>query len=767
MRKNHRRLASNTFCGRAIVGFVVLPFVLAFASAAFAQSSPGPSLPLITQPINEANPIVLAGNTRAEAQNPVNDRGIVSDSLPLPHMMLQLRRPAAQGQALDALIDQLQNQKSPDYHHWRSPSDLGAQYGPAVSDIQTLSGWLQQHGFTVNTVYPNGMVIDFSGTAGQIRTTFRTAIHNLSIKGVAHIANMTDPQIPAALAPAVAGIVALHDFRPKHAYSGGNNCSEVSPPEVTAACYQVTPADLATIYNFNAVFNAGTTGQGQKIYLIEDSNIDHESDWETFRSLFGLKGYTDGTLSTIHPVPPSGSNNCANPETNGDAGETTLDAEWSSAAAPSAAIILATCANTNTTSGIIVAIENLLNAEFPPAIISMSYEICEAAMGASANEALSSVYQTGAAAGTSIFVAAGDQGAALCDYDATFATHGVAVNALASTPYNVAVGGTDFADTYLGENGTYWNSKNTSAYGSAKSYIPEIPWNDTCASQLIATFEGFAGAYGSSGFCNSSTGEGLLEPWAGSGGPSGCATGAPSVPLVVSGTCAGYPKPSWQSGVLGIPQDGVRDVPDVSLFAAQGPWGHMYAFCYTGGGGSCTNAGGAPAQWGFGTSAASPIMAGIQALIDQTTGAMEGNPNNRYYELAAKEYASAGSSICNSSRGNAISGLCIFHNVTLGDNDVACQSLEGTAFGATFYNCYVPSGSNGVLSTSNGSYLPAYKATTGWDFATGIGTVNVANLVKYWTEPTMAFRRQTLTTSMATARATSPGATRAVISRSG
>ena len=49
---------------------------------------------------------------------------------------------------------------------------------------------------------------------------------------------------------------------------------------------------------------------------------------------------------------------------------------------------------------------------------------------------------------------------------------------------------------------------------------------------------------------------------------------------------------------------------------------------------------------------------------------------------------------------------------------------------STIWNCYRPSGTNGVLSTSDSSYLKAYGTTTGWDFATEIGTVNATNLVR-------------------------------------
>ncbi len=389
---------------------------------------------------------------------------------------------------------------------------------------------------------------------------------------------------------------------------------------------------------------------------------------------------------------------------------------------------MATCADTNTTFGGLFAIQNLINGPNPPAIISVSYGECEAYNGASGNAAFSAIYQQGVAEGTSIFVAAGDEGAGGCDYNASVVTHGIGVNAFASTPYNVAVGGTDFGDTYSGTNGTYWSSGNTATYGSANSYIPEIPWNDSCASRLLATFQGYATTYGSTGFCNSATGEAyFLNNAGGSGGPSGCATGTPSISGVVSGTCKGYAKPSWQSGVVGIPNDGVRDLPDVSLFAANGLWGHYYVYCYSDpssgyGGAPCT---GAPSGWSLagGTSFATPIMAGIQALVNQYAGGPQGNPNYRYYELAASEYGASGSSTCNSSNGNTVGGSCIFYDVTLGDIDANCTGS---------HNCYRPSGTNGVLSTSNSSYAPAYRATTGWDFATGIGTVNAYNLVTNW-----------------------------------
>src|SRR5208283_4024271 len=340
----------------------------------------------------------------------------------------------------------------------------------------------------------------------------------------------------------------------------------------------------------------------------------------------------------------------------------------------------------------------------------------------------SGAYQQAVTEGVSVFVSAGDEGAASCDVppsQAPFsATHGIGVSGFASTPYNVAVGGTDFGDTYADTNSSYWSATNSSTYESALSYVPEIPWNDSCASLLGTLFEGYTEPYGSGGFCNSEIGEEFfLTTTAGSGGPSGCATGAPSVAGVVSGTCAGWPKPSWQL-LLGNPSDGVRDLPDVSLFASNGIWNHFYLFCDSDPAdeGTCSLP---PSGWlaAGGTSFASPIMAGIQALVNQKVGGSQGNPNPLYYSLAAAEYGESGDSSCNSTLGNAVGSSCIFYDVTLGDMDANCT---GT------HNCYLPSGTYGVLSTSDGSYDPAYGTQIGWDFATGIGTVNATNLVNNW-----------------------------------
>jgi len=693
-------------------------FTIGFTSVLLAQGpgdTPAARI-LVTRPIETSRLYTLAGNTRGEA-NAQNDRGKVADSFALDHMLLQLKRSPEREEALRNFIEQQHDSASPNFHKWLTADQFGKIYGPASADIETVSDWLSSNGFTVNTVYPSGMMIDFSGTAGQVAAAFGTEIHRLSVDGQDHIANMSDPKIPELLAPVVAGVVSLHDFRPQS--------MRMPVAKFRLEFEIVVPADLATIYDLKPAFAAGITGQGQTIALLEDSDLYDTADWTAFRKAFGLSTYTSGSLSTIIPAPPKGPSNCSDPGAQGADGEATIDAEWASAAAPDAAIQLAACADTATTFGGLIAAQNVINARHPPQIISLSYGFCEAANGATANAAYNSAYQQAVAEGVSVFVSAGDSGAAGCDHNFSTATHGIGVSGFGSTPYNVAVGGTDFADTSLGTTSTYWGTTNSSTYGSALSYVPEIPWNNSCAGSILAAFLHYSAGYGPTGFCGSALAQesANLPLAAGSGGPSGCASGVPAQNLVVGGSCKGYAKPSWQTGVPGIPSDGVRDLPDVSLFAANGLWGHFYVYCFTdpnNGGAPCV---GSPFNWAGagGTSFSSPIMAGIQALVNQKMGSSQGNPNPVYYKLAASSVAST-----------------VFHSITTGDIAVNCSG-DINCFGAGFEGRGRGAGGspfdgNGGLSTSTQTYAPAFAAGSGWNFATGLGSVDAFNLIMNWSK---------------------------------
>ncbi|HVJ51351.1 MAG TPA: S53 family serine peptidase [Aliidongia sp.] len=679
--------------------------------------------------------VAVEGNTRPETISGT-DLGRISDATEFPHLALQLQRSPEQQKSLDKFLEDVHTPGTAEFHHWLSAAEFGQRFGVADADLTAVKSWLSAHGMTVNSVNAN-LVMDVSATARQIAEAFHTEIHSLDVKGVKHIANMSDPMVPKALRGVLAGPIGLNDFKP-HTLSRPR--ANYNFMDGTRPLEALVPLDLQTIYNLIPLYAAGYSGQGQTIAVIEDTDLFSNADFSSFRKVLGLsRPYPQGNLTVLHPAPVSGPNNCSDPGVNGDDGEAAIDVEWASAAAPNASIVMISCADTSNAAagfGGYIGMQNILNGTSFPKIFSISYGESEASNGATSNLFVNNLYALAAAEGVSVFVSSGDEGAASSDANRVSATHGIAVSGWASTPNNVAVGGTDFADTFLATVGNYWNATNGPAFNSAKSYIPEIPWNDSCASQLLAIANGFSSVVGTAGFCNSTlatTNDNFLLTASGSGGPSGCATGTASTRSVVSGTCKGYAKPSWQAGVFGNPADGVRDIPDVALFAANGAWNHYYVVCYSdtntantqGDAGPCNNT---PSSWaGFGgTSVSSPIMAGIQALVNQRTGEAQGNPDPVYYAIANTEFGTSGNAACNSEAAGGPGTGCVFYDITLGDMDVNCTTNTQTR---TLINCFNSGGANGALSVSNTVFQPAYPSTAGWDFPTGIGSVNAYNLV--------------------------------------
>lgn len=719
---------------------------LALASAMAAAQT---ARPLLTQPIDESQSVALEGNTPAAALDPANDRGPVAESMRFEHLLLVLKRPAESEAALQKLIEELHDTASPArYHRWLTPAQLGARFGLAAQDLSTIQGWLKSQGFSVNRVYASSLVVDFSGTAAQVRNAFHTEVHNLVLaNGEHHIANMRDPEVPAALAPAIHGVASLHDFFPRsHAVPlgpvrydhGTNTWQPLFDIKIGGAVYHTLgPYDLATIYNLLPLWSKGFTGRGVTIAAVEDTNLLNPSDWQVFRETFGLEKFTHGNFHQVYP-------GCKNPGQNGDETEAALDVEWASAAAPDANVELSACANTQTTAGLDLAILGLIDFA-PPDIITDSYGLCETITGAAEIALENREAQLATAEGTTFFIAEGDDGADQCApvEPTNYAILGINGGDNTASAYAVDVGGTDFMAQYNSDvNGipvsNYWSAKNDPVTkASALSYIPEIPWNDGCTSRLIYTDPvngSYTHAYGLDGFCNSTLGQQFLFDVAGAGGPSTCFTGKPSIPGVVSGTCKGNPKPAYQYGVPGVPHDGLRDQPDISLFASNGVWGSFYLECMSDkkqGGAPCTLRNDAVVQGGGGTSFSAPSMAGIQALINQKFG-RQGDANYVYYALARWQFSLPGAAACNASKtnGELPSRNCIFHDVTLGDMDIPC----GRDPDGKFYDCFGAKGSDviGELSGSNDQNAPVYPATAGYDLATGLGSVDATNLFYAW-----------------------------------
>jgi hypothetical protein len=738
--KSHRRFAPAGLRVLALLATIAVCLWInmdAYAQVpdASAAQQVGPAA-RITQAIDENNLVVLRGNVHPLAR-PEFDQGAVSDGQPLHRMLLLLQRSPDQEAALQKLLDDQQSKSSPNYHAWLTPAQFGQQYGPADADIQAVTSWLQSHGFQVNNVAAGRTVIEFSGNAGQVRNAFHTEIHNYAVNSEAHMANASDPQIPAALAPVVAGVVSLTNFPVKsHALRLGSFFRSKSTGETRplttfpncgpAGCFGLGPADFAAIYN-SASLLSGTPkidGTGQTIAIVGESNI-NVADVTDFRTIFNL------------PQNFSASNiilNGPDPGVNGSEAESDLDVQWAGAAAPGATIDFVTSEPTETTAGIFLSATYIVDNNIA-GVMSESFGGCEQHIG-TLNQFHNSLWEQAAAQGITVMVSSGDGGSAGCDnFDtAQTATQGLGVSGFASTPFNVAVGGTDFDQ--VNKWTQFWSATNNSTtQASALGYIPEIPWNDSCA-QL-----GITG-------CGASAPHGSLNIIAGSGGASTL-----------------YPKPSWQSGI-GVPLDNHRDVPDVSLFASNGFDASFYIICQRDATGTTAcnlNEVGFTFQGIGGTSASAPAFAGIMALVNQSQvtaqnpAPRQGNANYVLYQLFAKQSNTTPALNCNSSA--TPSSACTFYDVTRGNSALA-NSTTGTnsvpcaAGSPNCSNSNVSSG-NGVLVTATNPPAPAYSTTTGYDLATGLGSVNVANLVKNWSSVTSLPSTTTLSATVNGQAATS------------
>jgi subtilase family serine protease len=639
--------------------------------------------PLITRPVDDSSLVRLHGNVHPLAQARF-DRGQAPVSMDARRMVLVLKRTPQRQRMLEQYLASLEDKNSPNFSHFLTPEEFGQQFGPSLEDVTQIVTWLSGQGFSVAKVAKSNMAIEFSGSVSQIETAFHTPIHRFVINGQEHFANVSDPMIPSALAAVVAGVSPLHDFFPSpqivRGPSGRWNAAEkrfIPGLTLTSSGTQyffVGPSDVATIYDaptsLNTRLKSGQAifdGSGVTVGIATSGgvNVFNVAD---YRSLFGLP-------ATAYSIVTDGD------ALSGDADstESTLDGEVVSAVAPNAKLVYYQAADTSFQSGVMLAIlraleDNAIN------ILNVSYGNCELAQGAAGNQEILNAWEQAAAQGIAVTVASGDSSAAGCDNPNAemVATHGFGVNGLASTPYTVAVGGTDF-DVLANSFSQYVSPTNGSGYVSALGYIPENSWNDSTKSN---------GASGNNQAELDSKGNTNIV--AGGGGASSA-----SVYDASGKVAGGYAKPLWQRQYetsAGIASDNARDVPDLSLFAANGLYRAMWATC---GNDDCSGAD--PTISGIGgTSASAPAFAGVLALINQKIGANKrmGQPNWVLYDLA-KSHPEA------------------FHHIQGGNISVVCKAATP--------NC----AANGFLS--------GYDVAGSYNLATGLGSIDISSLVNNWT----------------------------------
>src|SRR5215813_3226977 len=454
-------------------------FVLGFLSQnTQAQSASA----LESKPVDSASRITFAGNVHPLAQ-PQYDYGAVPDSTVAGRLLLLLRRSPQQEAALQQFLQQVHRPGTPSFHAWLKPEQFAAKFGPADSDVVAVTDWLKSQGFTNLHLSKAKNFLEFSGTAGQIRNAFQTEIHSYIIESEEHHANNRDPQIPAVLAPIVAGLVTLNDFPAKpHSTLLGTATVDPATHKITAdwtfrqGLYALAPGDFAVQYNLNPVYTAGTNGSGVTIGIIGASNVD-PSVVATYRTFFGLP------VNPVNVILDG-----ADPGINSAGTESYLDVEIAGAVAPAAKINLYTSAGNVAQDGLYLAALRAVDDD-EATVLSTSYGQCEQDLGAAGNLFWSTLWEQAAAQGQTSFVSSGDGGSDGCD---NFnirqpASRGLTVSGFASTPWNIAVGGTDFFyNSYSGteaaqnaELATYWKPPSVPPLPSESllKRIPEQPWN--------------------------------------------------------------------------------------------------------------------------------------------------------------------------------------------------------------------------------------------------------------------------------------------------
>lgn len=653
--------------------------------------------PQITSVVNNESRIALTGNIHPQILHAL-DLGTTDTSTSTGRLVLILK-PSAESQAeLQQYLLNTHVQGSSSYHKWLTPAEFGERFGAASSDIAQVQAWLESQGLTVTRTLPGRLGIEFTGTIGQVGTAFQTSIHTFEVNGETHHANISNPKVPAAFANVVRGVSSLNDFR-LHATSRSlgkasmdrqthQAKAEWTTSEGSLPVYVLSPGDFANQYNMNSTFSSGITGKGQIIGIINDSNVD-TSIVDAYRSLFGLSANTPQVVIDGD-----------DPGLTGDAGEAYLDLENAGAAAPDATIRLYTAGTYGLSGagGVLFALNRAID-DNEASILSISFGACEQNMGDSGNAFVNQLMAQASAQGQTVLVSSGDTGSAGCDRSfESQAEDGLAVNGIASTPWNIAVGGTDFYYSDYASGGAsianYWNVTNTN-YVSLQKQIPEQPWNNSVFGYNLTAYDPLSNQTATIG--------------GGGGGKSSCIDSSTDANYNV--TClAGYSKPTWQTGT-NVPADAVRDIPDVSLFAANGANGSSWPVCEASGECVANSSGQVEISLVGGTSASAPAMAGILALVNQKYGRL-GQANFVLYPLA-KQYPS------------------VFNPITEGSNNVLCDSYQS--------GCTLDSNGDGYYS------LHGYSAGPGYNLATGLGSVDVGALLKYWGKITSSASTTALT----------------------
>ena len=627
---------------------VALSIAWAFLAiaATFGQSADG-----IVQKVNsgEASPLP---NHHPHWANAANDRGLVPPDASFDQMTMVLARSPQQELAFQKFLEAQQNPTSPDYQHWLSPGEIGERFGLSDQDLNAVTGWLASQGLHIHWVAPSRTFVGFGGSAAEIGRAFQTEMHRYNLNGLERISVSSDPIIPQALLPVIKAIRGFYEIEDRPAHHAKAMQSVTPAFNSSNGSHYISPFDFHLIYDLPFTYS----GYGQTIGIVGRSRTNF-ADFDNFRqkAFNFFQNPTEVVPTAFGGVDPGPA--LTSPPAAGvsiaEQMEATLDVMRAGSVAQSANLLLVVA--TAASGGIEADAQYLVQTTPVPAqVISISYGGCESSAGPAGVNFWDTLFQQAAAEGISAFVSSGDSGASGCD--APFNTPPASPvpnspNAICSSSYATCVGGTEFNDTSTPS--LYWSSTNGSNLASALSYIPEGGWN---------------------------------EPLNGSN---------PQVAASGGGVSTVIATPSWQTGT-GVPaaRSG-RYTPDVSFSAS---CHDGYFGCFAAAGSSCVSdsTGSYRFEYFCGTSASTPSMAGVAAMLDEKLGRGQGNLNPQLYQVAS-------------------TAPTAFHEVT-----VATSGVSGCVLTTpSMCNSSIPSPS-GLSGGQMG-----FPVTAGYDEVTGLGSLDV------------------------------------------
>ncbi len=347
-------------------------------------------------------------------------------------------------QELTGLLSALYNPHSSQYHHFLTPQQFVAEFGPTAAQQQQVVDYLRSSGITVNKVSSNGLLINANATVAQAEAAFQVQINNYQMGSRQFYANATVPSIPSPVAPLILSVGGLDNsvqLRPL-VHRALRTHRALQP----LAGYK--QADLVGAYDMTPLHQAGILGNNQTVAVFELDGY-QQSDIDQFFSQNNL------SKPTITNTLVDGANGSAG----AGAIEVELDIDVVGEIAPKATQIV--YEGPNTTQGVNDTYNQIVT-DNKAQITTISWGECESQSGAAELQTLDGIFKQGATQGISLFAASGDSGAYDCN------DTNLAVDSPAGDPYITGVGGTNLQET----NGTYGSesvwSDPTSTQRSAK-----------------------------------------------------------------------------------------------------------------------------------------------------------------------------------------------------------------------------------------------------------------------------------------------------------